>query len=146
VIERQIPRQTIWTENTDRRGIVLGAWRTARFTQIHRRYRVPARIAVWVGIHAQQRRQRYVERRLFLRFAPRRLFHAFPNIHKATGDCPTGWRVLALDQHNRPPRAIDQLNDGIGGDGRCHRCGHNSSSEIREGGLHFGFGVTILFK
>jgi len=81
---------------------------------------VSTRITLRVGIHPEQGRQRYRERRLFPGLAHRRLFDALPDIHKSAGDGPAKRRVAAFNQHYRPSGAVRQLNNNVSSQQRRH--------------------------
>jgi hypothetical protein len=137
MIERQILRQIRRTENADRSGIILRTRGALRHRHVHSRCCVSTRIACWIGVHSEQGCKCYLERRLFPRFAHRRLFDTLSDIHKPAGNCPAGRRVAAFDQDNRSPGSIHQLDNNVSRQERRH--GHWHGAHL------YGSGQQVVF-
>src|SRR5882672_7779401 len=123
VIEREL-RRLPGIDDDKRAGVVTRHRIAARGRHVHDPDRVPARIAHRIRIHAQERPQFDFQTRLLARLANRGLLDGFADVDEAARDCPAQRLVAPLDQYDRPPGPVEELDDGVGGDERRDGSSH----------------------
>jgi len=106
MIESQILRQTFRIEHGHGRRIVLSMRNAAGFGHVYYRHRMPASVALRIGIHSQQRGESYLQGNFLTCLAHRGAFNLLPHIHKPSGNGPTRRRIAAFNQHNGSSRTI----------------------------------------
>ncbi len=87
---------------------------------------MPARVARRVRIDPEQFAEPYLEPGLLARLADRRVLHCLANVDEAARQRVSERRVPAPDEHDRPARAVFELDHEVDDDLRGARARHQA--------------------
>jgi len=115
VIKNQRRWNGLRTENRDTGGVVLCPRFSPGLRDINQGCRVAPRIALRIGITAQQYLEGDMQRRFLFGFTHGRLFDGFTHVYKSPRQRPAEWRVFATDQYDRDIGAITEFDNDVCG-------------------------------